>query len=248
MKIALCIAGQPRNLVRNVPYLIENLIKPNNISDIFIHTWYDKSLDGSPFDSAQPHLDNRLGTYLPESDLFLIKNLNPKKIECELPKNFDEFSNLNNLPTAIQKRLASNFYSVWKCNQLKKEYETEHNFVYDVVIKTRVDLEYYGHVEIDKLVDKFNPNTAYVPRIYQEMRQTDSYPISSGGFYSSLSDTFAFGDSDSIDKFCSVYPNFSKIYQEIYPFVYGEAYLGFQARHVHKLTIEMRDINYKISR
>lgn len=248
MKIALCISGQPRNLLRNVPNLINNLIKPNNITDIFIHTWYDKSLDNTHFDSAQPQLDSRIGVYLPDSDLYLIEHLNPKKILCEKPKTFDELNHLKNLPTAIQKRLASNFYSVWMCNELKKNFELENNFKYDIVIKTRVDLEYFGFVELNKIVSEIKENSIYTPRIYQEMRQNDSYPINSGGSYSSLSDTFAFGTSVTVDGFCSVYPNFEKIYNEIYPYVYGEAYLGYQARHVHKIIVEMCDLNYKISR
>jgi hypothetical protein len=248
MRIALCISGQPRGLIKNTQLLLDNVILPNNIQDIFIHTWYDKSLDNVPFDSAQPSRSSNLGSWLPDSDSYLVNILKPKKILCEKPKQFDEFSNLVDLPTAIQKKLCSNFYSVWKSNELKKEYEIENGFKYDLVIKTRIDINYFGAVKLLDLIDEDIHNSIYVPRLYQEMRQNDSYPTKSGEKYSSLSDTFAFGSSVNIDKFSSVYPNFNLIYDEITPFAYGEAYLGYQVRHIHKLNIKMKEINYIISR
>lgn len=40
MKIALCFGGQPRSPVASYDTVVKNLIIPNNIEDIFIHTWY----------------------------------------------------------------------------------------------------------------------------------------------------------------------------------------------------------------
>jgi hypothetical protein len=59
-------------------------------------------------------------------------------------------------------------------------------------------------------------------------------------------DTFAFGTSENMDKFCSVYPEFKDIHQKIWPHVYGEAYLGYQVRGVYQIPITMIPFEYEI--
>ena len=48
MKVALCISGQPRGLETSLEHVIKNVIEPNNIEDIFIHTWYHPDWDNVP--------------------------------------------------------------------------------------------------------------------------------------------------------------------------------------------------------
>lgn len=251
MKIALCLSGQPRGLPQTSEFVRNNLIVPNNITDIFVHTWYDKNCDGKPFDSAQPNLTNNIGKWLPNTDQFLTETLPIKDksmILCESPRSFEEFSHLENRESAIQTRLASMFYSAWACNKLKSNFELEHGFRYDVVIKTRIDIFYHKPVILKDIVDENLNTNVYVPEMYQHMRVNDSYPAKSGGTYSSLSDTFAIGSSDNMDRFCSVYENFSTIHGEIFPYVYGEAYLGYVVRGVYDIPISMKDIRYNLHR
>jgi len=91
MRIALCISGQPRGLIKNTQLLLDNVILPNNIQDIFIHTWYDKSLDNVPFDSAQPSRSSNLGSWLPDSDSYLVNILKPKKYYAKNQNNLMSF-------------------------------------------------------------------------------------------------------------------------------------------------------------
>jgi hypothetical protein len=247
MRIALCLSGQPRGLPTNLPYLLEGLIKPSGITDIFIHSWFDESLIGKPFSSAQPHQTGNLGTWLPDT-VELLEYLRPKKLLVEKPKEFEHLSHLENLPSAIQTQLASMFYSIYMANKLKSDYENENGFKYDLVIRTRPDCLYYKQHNItDHLADDWK-NVLHVPHMYQYEREYKYYPVVGGGEYQALSDTFAYGSSEIIDKFCSVYPNFEEIYNKIRPIQYGEAYCGYQSIYVYNIPRSLQFIEYRLSR
>lgn len=247
MRIALCISGQPRSLKTNIPNLLSGLVIPSNITDIFIHTWFDESVVGHRFGSAQPGNSGLLGAY--EADTIeLLQTLSPKKLLVEAPRNFEEFSHLENLNSAIQCHLASNTYSVYKANELKTEYETENNFKYDLVIRARIDCKYNQPYNIINYLDTNWKNVLHVPHQHQHMRQTHHYPTVDGNGYLALSDTFAYGTSDIMDKFCSVFNDFESIHHKIKPFQYGECYFGYQSLYTHKLLHVMQPIDYYLSR
>jgi hypothetical protein len=109
-------------------------------------------------------------------------------------------------------------------------------------------LWYRKPVKVLELVNPAEPidEFVYTPHMYQAHRQHDEYYTAEGIRYSSLADTFAFGSSEIIDKFCSVYPDFLKLHKILYPYVYGESYLGYQARHHHQLKIAVADIQYEL--
>jgi hypothetical protein len=247
MKIALCLSGQPRGLPDAFNFLKENLIEPNNITDIFVHNWFDPSLIGKPFDSAQPCQSDKVGVWSENTEQHL-KSLFPKKIILEQPKNFNEFCDLQNLPHAIQTRLASAFYSSFTCNELKKEYENLNNFTYDLVVKTRLDILYHKKIIIQNFINDLD--SIYVADMHHSMRANDSYPTQKSGWtYSSLGDTFAIGSSKNIDIFTSVFTKFKDIYNDIWPYAYGEAYQGYVVRGIHKIPVlGVTDIAYNIFR
>lgn len=247
MKIALCLSGQPRNLEKNIPYLLNGLVEPSNITDIFIHSWFDESSIGTDFISSQPFQNGSLGSFSKDT-VKLLKSLNPKKYVIEKPNNFSEFSHLENLPTAVQTHIASSLYSAYSCNNLKTQYEKENNFKYDLVIKTRIDCFYQKALNITDYLDDDWKNVLHVAQDYQHMRQNEYYPISNGDKYISLSDTFAYGSSKIIDKYCSIFPEFEKIFDKIRPYQYAECYYGYQTTYKNKIKISMQDIKYNLSR
>ncbi len=235
MKIAVCLSGQPRALPEGLEQLKRNLLEPNGIEDVFVHAWKSKV-----FDSAQPHQSGRW-SYHPDTEA-LLASLNPKSLLIQENCPFDHLSHLQDLPTAIQKKLASMFYSVWRANELKREHEILYGD-YDLVIKTRIDLNYHKPVilsELDIDLKSFN-----VPAIHQHMRVGDSYPIVSGGSYSSMSDTFVIGRSPKIDFLSLIGKNFELIYNDIWPYAYGEAFLGYQA-NLYQVPIHMVDVQYNL--
>lgn len=245
MKIALCLSGQPRGVPKSCEFVLQNLIQPNNITDIFMHVWYDSETVNQKFDSSMPDNSGNIGTWHPNADRIIIEQIKPKKIIFEAPNDFKQFSHLANQPTAIQTRITSQFYSIQQANNLKKQYEEENNFKYDVVIKTRLDLEYHQPFIIPK--DDFT-NTLYVAEMYQHMRHNDSYPTTDGLKYSSMSDTFVYGSSANIDILSDMYSNFENMHAKIWPHVYVEAYLGYHCRLLNKLKVVGKDIKYNIYR
>ena len=247
MKIALCLSGQPRGFPESLKFLVDNVIVPNNIEDIFIHSWFDENCINKTFDSSQPHLDNKVGTWHPNT-VELFNQLKPKKILLESPRSFDEFSNLDNIPPATQTKLASNFYSRYTSNNLKIQYEKENNFIYDLVIVTRPDILYHNKVIVDHIV--VDTQYIHVAFMHHYMRENDSYPTTRSGWnYSSLGDTFAMSSSKNIDIFSSVFPTFRQIHSDIWPYVYAEAYQGYVVRGLYNIPIiGSEQISYNLYR
>jgi hypothetical protein len=247
MRIAICLSGQPRGLPLTADFFLEGWINSNDDVHVFAHQWFDPVISNAHFETAQPHQYQQLGTYNASAPSILIDKLKPKKILFEKPHDFAHLSHLENLPTVVQTQIASNFYSVWAANELKKEYEKLHG-KFDVVVKTRLDLRYFKPVVLSEIVKEDEIyDHIYVPEIVSHMRINDSYPKQSGGTYSSMTDQVLIGSSENIDKMCDIYPNFERIHNEIKPFQFGECFMGYQ-RSLHLLDLKMVDIDYKIHR
>lgn len=249
MKIALCLSGQPRSLVGGCSMLKQSLIEPSNITDVFVHLWYDSSMDGKPFNSSQPHLDSNIGTWLPDSDKYVREQLNPISMLVEPQRDMNEFSHLKDVPgRANQKALASMFCSVTKANNLRKEYEEVNNIKYDIIVRSRIDHTYYKPVDVRAFFNETDKDCVYVPHNHQYMRDHHNLVANSGLSYASMSETFIFANPENMDKVCEVFPNFEKIYEDVYPENFAEQYIGYQVRGVYKLKVTSVDAPYDIYR
>jgi hypothetical protein len=248
MKIALCLSGQPRQISSNIEQLKKNLIIPSGIEDIFVHTWFDKNFVGCRFSTAQPHQSNIVGIW-EHNTIDLIESLNPKKLIIEPPNEFSQFSHLESHPTAIQTQIASMMYSVYRANALKSEYEYENGFKYDLVIKTRFDILFSQSYNIANYLDIDWKNKIHASHRHQHMRRDHSNITTDGRTYYSVSDIFVYGSSDNMNKYCSVYPDFEKIYNFIKPYQYSEQYYGYQIRGgMWNLEISEQNIDETILR
>jgi hypothetical protein len=45
------------------------------------------------------------------------------------------------------------YYSIYKSNELKKQYEIENNFKYDYVIRLRMDVQFEYELDIEDIVN-----------------------------------------------------------------------------------------------
>jgi hypothetical protein len=127
--IAVCFSGQCRTW-RTAK---ENILKYYNLEtdvnvDFFIHTW-----DINQYRSKDDIIwQNRLDEPVSSTELDeLIFNFNPKGIELE-KYNKDEYSTI----------WSALLYSFKKSIWLKRQYEIKNDFRYDLVIKTRLDVNY----------------------------------------------------------------------------------------------------------
>ena len=142
MKIALCFYGcVPMDTIRNsavgkinydvsIKHWIKNVIKPNNV-DIFIHAWTKD--DGKDY----------------------INEYKPKKYLFEPPKSFpvrrkQKIHDYNKCNDEIMKSV---HYSLKKSIDMKTEYENEHNFKYDLVMISRMDIIWFKEL----ILSTFDP-------------------------------------------------------------------------------------------
>lgn len=202
VKVALCLSGQPRCYRETFPYIYKHIIEPNQ-ADVFFHTWFDKS---------EPYMEkfhmNRGECHLRESTLDeLVLLYKPKDYMAEKQREFKK-PNLQVPQKRIQNVLSCNkelnwteeqakshvvkqntsmYYSIFKANELKENYASQNNIVYDYVIRCRFDCIPLAPI----LCETFDPNTLH----FQDMGHPDGL----------VSDWINFGSNLVMNIYGSIY-------------------------------------------
>lgn len=209
MRIALCFSGQPRFIKRVAPLIKQNIIGNYDV-DVFAHLWFDEDLQSKPYKygGAGGWKEQRI-----DSDAIkqFEDEYNPKRLVVENSKKF-LYSNLSdnylpslqrykwgaidnpdepNFPVRDVNNITSYYYSLLKVCLLKKEYEYENDFKYDIVVKTRTDSEVHNKIEFESFLNI--SNTVFYSGSQQ---QKDGM----------INDWFNFGSSKSMDVFMSPFP------------------------------------------
>lgn len=124
------------------------------------------------------------------------------------------------------------FYMIWKCNELKREYEQAKGFTYDVVIRARIDRGW----EINSTL-KQRKNTIFLHSIKDD---------------NALSDWFSYGSSRDIDKYSNVFPNMLKLAEQqedysIHPHTHeGKWYHFLDPHRTLRLHLENKKLSWEI--
>jgi len=212
MKIAVCISGGVR-----YPHIgiksIQNIM-PNDDIKIFIHTWKVKNFDeflNTVFGYQYKELDKTIEQCPNIIDLFdyekiLIENYDTKKSDFELIYNrlppealinrkwYDQ--NTNMCGTVYPRKDVgplSMHYSIFKANELKKQYEVENNMLFDCVIRMRFDSDFGDEIlDVSQMTDAL-----YIP---------DGEDWCGG-----INDQFALGSSFLMDIYSNLYNNLLKL-------------------------------------
>ena len=146
MKIALCISGQPRNTNRGIPNILKHL---NFDFDVFQHAWWDSNSSKELFIKSNAAKLNDIVSEPVHNDWItsMYQNFNIKKLflETQVPFKVSNLLEERKAYFANAFNIYSSLYSIYMCNKLKKEYEKQNNFKYDLVIRTRLD---FGFSEI----------------------------------------------------------------------------------------------------
>ena len=203
MKIAVCISGGVR-----YPHLglqsIQKII-PNEYVKVFIHTWRIKDRDA--FVKTLHGLDYKEIDKTVETNLSLLEDYNYEKLLIE---NYDDcqkrfkklLNNLKFVPSTDPEDECPRFdvgpismhYSIFKSNQLKKEYEKENDMIFDWVIRMRTDSDFkYQFLDLLHLNSELN-----IP----------SGEDWSDNQHTGINDQFAIGKSNAIDLYSNLYNNF----------------------------------------
>ena len=172
MKIALCMSGQLRAVEQCYPSIDAGLRQGFDV-DTFVHAWWDASEVGTQYSHGAWH-DLMPGCegdieVKPNADAQMLDLYSPVKYLVEPQIDFTQEaeecmlvvqSHVELPPHCMQPRfgfcLLSMFYSMWQSNELKRQYERAHGFLYDAVVRCRFDLDVrskgvYGDLDLAKI-------------------------------------------------------------------------------------------------
>lgn len=202
-KVAICLSGQPRCIEKVFPSIKKLIVDPNN-ADVFIHSWYDPSSVGTKFDGAV--WAGELEAIRPDLDRIIVDLYKPTRYIFEVQRKFDiSIYNRQTIDILENKQnlftTKSMFYSIFRSNELKKEYEINNNFVYDYTIRCRFDIEFFNEINIDNYKDMLDDNSIIMP---------DDIPSSAWNI--ACNDNFAFGKSKVMDIYSSFYLHHYEMY------------------------------------
>jgi hypothetical protein len=195
MNIAICLSGSLRKIKKSLRS-VEDISKTGNVK-LFIHTWnFEKEIN----------LQNQRVT--PDEDSNTNYLLNKFNIEAVL---IDKYESKEFLFEDIKKysvKLTDHpnafgyypmHYSIKRANDLKKVYEIENNFIFDIVYRMRFDSEILNPEKLP--INKINENVIIIPT-YSSWHQADH-----GG----INDQFAYGSSIGMDCYSNLFNSLSKL-------------------------------------
>lgn len=198
MKVALCFSGQFRNVEPTYYQSFKsNVIDINSHHEIdcFVHGWFNKETVGSVEYAANRIPDSVIACDpIPSNIISQVYNLyNPVRMELQHPKIFDDKNyNERKLLDAVPKNGLSRLYSLFRAVKLKREYEEENNFKYDVVVVTRYDLVLQKPVLFDIVTGRGIYHPGYSPHKFNVC--------------------YVMGDTQTIDNYSYLFHNVDAVY------------------------------------
>lgn len=214
MKIALCFSGQPRFVEECFDAINQNLIRANegNQVDVFVHTWFSEEICERPlyineFSSFSGGATIKIDAIERIKELYSPVSIEvDKPLECvpeqEICDAFIRWAidgkNDFGMPAADFQRKKTEsaysiYYSVMRCNTLKRLEELRTGERYDVVVKMRFD---------NKLSRRLTFEGLDMSYIYSENLGKPHYEIS---------DWINFSNSTNMDKMTSIFSNFEDV-------------------------------------
>ena len=198
MKVAICISGGIKYPEKSLESL--KRISPKGFH-VFIHTWNitDKGsyLQNIGKEQLRPYSKEQVLNFYKESTenrLHLLKYYNYEDLLIEnfedMKPTFQEYFDSMTFPSYQRKDVGfmSMYYSFFKSNELKCQYEKKNNMLFDRVVRMRFDSDIVNDIDVEAL----------------------KYPLNlekNTGDWGGLSDQFAIGDSKSMDHYCNIYHN-----------------------------------------
>jgi len=195
MKIAICISGQARTWEKCYKRWLE-IFGPQGDIDFYFHLWDYNTLPSivASHNGGIPITDELLSE---EEKQLLLDTFKPKKHIFESRKNIEYW----NCELPIEKQFGpwcrEQFYSLYRVSLLKREFEIENDFRYDVVIRIRTDL---WIIDTPKIIDPL-PNTVYTAHCSWD-HNFNCYRVG---------DIFYYADSHTFDQVSEFYKYLSFI-------------------------------------
>ena len=183
MNIAVCFSGQ----LRSIELTYKNIIKflNNNFDEykIFAHIPENKKIN-KKFDEYFKNSE-----YMVERDP-RIRKTNLKDSQVQSIKS--KFKSLKKAKIAYMHQL----YGIFKSNELKREYETKNNLLFDWVLRCRSDLMFYdSNLDLTQMNNKY----LYTPDFHSWGGINDRFIISSSKNMDIFSDLYNYILQNEID-------------------------------------------------
>lgn len=159
-RIAVELFGLSRNYEKAFFSFFINYLQPayyvGDIVDVFIHTWSVSDTDDVVWHNPR---GDKQGQELKDGDIKdIIEKYRPKKLLVDkplaIPKDLlirEKLAKHNRSYNSI----ISSFYSRYKANELRKEYEKERGVKYDWVMMTRFDISFDKVFSIYPYIDAY---------------------------------------------------------------------------------------------
>ena len=228
MKIAICFSGQPRSWEKcheSWFKFIEKIKQIYNATevDIFCHAWDfntppNEIISGANHKGLGPKGTNEIGDWTTISGDIITEDEKNRFLNILKPKSYlfeneeksksrkDEIFNRGKFEESTYGEPAyvwpaSQFYGVMRAAHLKKKYEFENGFKYDICIRLRYDL-FFNDFEIE---ERIHERSMILPvrNTIHSCHTGQDYSI---GFpFFRLGDIFWYAESVSFDRICDFY-------------------------------------------
>ena len=213
MKIAVCISGQPRNYEKGYQELKKWFLDRYDC-DVYIHTWKDKVME-----AGHKYVKERTYEFIEDDYNRILELYQPKDYFFQKPIPFDTKEIKG--PTIGYKlnSTLSASYSIYAAYQLAKQ----SNVNYDLVIRTRFDLEFTDYISPEciflKDLSLLDPNKI---SLFEYPKTEEGYPTR----LSEVDDLFAVGSPEVSEVYSSY---FSHVLRNVY---LNEDYTKFLDEHI----------------
>lgn len=213
-KVAIQLSGGLRNFEHTVAWINKFLVQPLN-ADVFFYGWANN----------QGVEDNKkIITQYHNLKLFQINDLNDQ--------SFDFLKEKDRLKYVIK----SQFYNIFECNELRKKFENDNNFNYDIIIRARPDAFFFNEIKEDILNEIFISNSIFVPNNYFCYHYSPY-----------TTDCFAIGKREYMDSYCQAYKYFSAFQSRLNSSSAAEFFIHSHLNtNMRNITIRNIDVNFTL--
>jgi hypothetical protein len=196
VRIAICLSGHLRNFEATLRGFRANLVQDHDC-DVFIHTWdriaYQHSWHGS---------DKRHDCATQQRMRAIEQAYSPKAIVIEPSFHWDIAKYGLGLQTCHE-NIPMMFYKIKKCNDLRRAHERASGARYDLVVRTRADIDYLSRVDLGRV----DPAAVNVP-----------------GYGFGCNDQVAVAVSSVMDGYCAAADAFDEYVEQYSPETIGQNY------------------------
>jgi hypothetical protein len=203
MKVALCISGLPRAVEKCYENLYVNFLSPYQ-PDIFMYFWKE---------NVEVRVEAPVKDF--EDQIWRAKTLYPA-VNCQVvekpPRLLADYFKKHGFDKdergavwkTKRRHCLSMYKAIYECNCLKVQHEAQNQFKYDFVIRARTDVS----LRINKLHQQISMSKKYITIPHR------SDTLVKGGY----GDEYAWGSSDAMDYYSSLYLSFREYQKNVKTF------------------------------